>query len=449
MRLPDLFKKKFDKDDAARLLQIRPEALEAFEKAYEAASLLEEDSDNLFDMNSRQAVHIIHPDNIDIDDKVNHLTKKIVNELLSISNQKALPDNTKPVTNAEIKELPEKLRPQVTGNLMKVDINTSSYPAILDMLSRYYDTGDKMYYHLFRQGLDTLDLDPVTYQIIGMNHNSIGYWFPALKAAVDKQDFFKVPETKIVKVPMTLLQLAHTDYFELTPTTLDIVNKWAYEAFELDENKTYFIKTGTYSNKFDFRNAKVTTPQEVREIGSYLLFIHFQALQMAAPLSKPCIYGASTTNEWCVREYIEDKENNPCIYHGMPLHTEYRVFIDFDKQEILGIAPYWEPKTMKTRFSTGPDADTADMKHDYVIYAAYEPTLMKRYEDNKNLVLENINKLIPDINLTGQWSLDVMQNGDDFYLIDMGDAANSALRECVPQEKLRPTTENWLPKIES
>ena len=133
----------------------------------------------------------------------------------------------------------------------------------------------------------------------------------------------------------------------------------------------------------------------------------------------------------------------------MPLHTEYRVFIDFDKQEILGIAPYWEPKTMKTRFSTGPDADTADMKHDYVIYAAYEPTLMKRYEDNKNLVLENINKLIPDINLKGQWSLDVMQNGDDFYLIDMGDAANSALRECVPQEKLRPTTENWLPKIES
>ncbi|MBR0283080.1 MAG: RICIN domain-containing protein, partial [Oscillibacter sp.] len=31
----------------------------------------------------------------------------------------------------------------------------------------------------------------------------------------------------------------------------------------------------------------------------------------------------------------EDKENNPCIYKGMPLHTEYRVFVDFDTDEVL------------------------------------------------------------------------------------------------------------------
>ena len=128
---------------------------------------------------------------------------------------------------------------------------------------------------MFRQGLDILDLDPVTYEVLGMNRNSIGYWFPALKAASDSQDFFKVPVTKIVKVPLPLLQLTRNDYFSLTPTTLDIVNRCAYEAFDLDENKTYFVKTGTYSSKFDFRNAKVTTPKEVRELGSYLLFIHF------------------------------------------------------------------------------------------------------------------------------------------------------------------------------
>ena len=49
---------------------------------------------------------------------------------------------------------------------------------------------------------------------------------------------------------------------------------------------------------------------------------------MAGPLSFPCIYGVSTTNEWVVREFIPDKEGNPCIYHGLPLHTEYRVFVD-------------------------------------------------------------------------------------------------------------------------
>lgn len=447
MRLPDIFKKKFSKEDAARLLQIKPEALAAFEKAYEIASLNEEEkNDNFFKINSRQAVKTIQ-NNHNTSENVAQITDKIVNELLSISNQKALPDNTTPVTNTEIKQLPEELRPQLTGHLMKVDINSPSYIPVLDMLANYQKTGDKMFYHMFRQGLDTLDLDPVTYQIIGMNKNSIGYWFPALKNAAEKQDFFKIPATTIVKVPLPLLQLAHTDYFELTPTTIDIVNKWAYEAFHLDENKTYFVKTGTYSSKFDFRNAKVTTPKEVRELGSYLLFIHFQALQMASPLSKPCIYGASTTNEWCVREYIEDKENNPCIYHGMPLHTEYRVFVDFDTDEILGIAPYWEPDTMKKRFSKEDDADTPDMTHDYVIYLAHEKTLMDRYHANKDIVIEKLKDMIPNVQLSGQWSLDIMQNGNDFWLIDMGEACTSALKEYIPEGKLKPLTENWIPKL--
>lgn len=57
---------------------------------------------------------------------------------------------------------------------------------------------------------------------------------------------------------------------------------------------------------------------------------------MASPLSQPSIYGVSTTNEWVVREFIPDKEGNPCIYKGLPLHTEYRVFVDCDTDEVLG-----------------------------------------------------------------------------------------------------------------
>ena len=297
-------------------------------------------------------------------------------------------------------------------------------------------------------GYESKMYDPIIYETIGMNRNSIGYWFPTLKKASEKQNFFQIPATKIVKVPLTLLQLTRCDYMGLTPTTIDIVNRWAYEAFELDENKTYFIKTGTYSSKFDFRNAKVTTSKEVRELGSYLLFIHFQALQMASPLSSPCIYGVSTTNEWCVREYIEDKENNPCIYHGMPLHTEYRVFIDCDSDEVLGITPYWRSDVMKKRFTAGSDADTADMKHDYIIYQMHERKLMSRYNKNKELIVNKVNEMIPNINLTGQWSLDIMQNGDDFWLIDMATADCSALNDCIPKEKLNKVPENWIPDFE-
>lgn len=54
-----------------------------------------------------------------------------------------------------------------------------------------------------------------------------------------------------------------------------------------------------------------------------------------------------------VRDFIPDTENNPTIYHGLPLHTEYRVFVDFNAtdpfEQVLGISPYWEPKTMKSK----------------------------------------------------------------------------------------------------
>lgn len=437
------------KDEVAEMLKTTPAALDAFENAYSEASLREaSESDNLFDINSRQAASMIHSDTPETSKKVEILTERIVDELLSISDTKRLTDaNTSFVTSDDVQSVPENVRPQLTGHLMKVDINEPAYLAIFDMLRRFQKTGDMRAYHMFRQGLDILDLDPVTYEVLGMNRNSIGYWFPVLKAASDNQNFFKVPDTKIVKVPLPLLQLTRNDYFSLTPTTLDIVNRWAYEAFDLDENKTYFVKTGTYSSKFDFRNAKVTTPKEVRELGSYLLFIHFQALQMASPLSSPCIYGVSTTNEWCVREYIEDKENNPCIYHGMPLHTEYRVFIDCDTDKVLGIAPYWKPDVMKKRFTTGVDADTADMKHDYIIYKMHEDKLMARYEANKDMIVERIKDMLPDINLEGQWSLDIMQNGDDFWLIDMATADTSALNDCVPAGLLKKAPENWIPQL--
>lgn len=443
------FKNSMSKEQVAQLLNTTPEALEEFEKAYHAVSDEEnKKSGNFFKLNSRDVAK--HIDVSDAD--VAEIEKRITNELLASSG--CLPDHTIEhlVTNDEIKALPEELRPQLTGTLVKKDIAGDSYPALLEMYMSWKKTGDKGFYHRFRQGLDILDLDGITYEIIGMNPNSMGYWFPALEKAVMQQDFFKVPDTKIVKVPLPILQLTHLDYFSLTPTTLHIVDAWAREAFELDENKTYFIKTGTYSSKFDFRNAKVTSPAEVREIGQYLLFIHAQALAMAhydlSGRNQPCIYGVSTTNEWVVREYIEDKENLPCIYHGMPLHTEYRAFIDFDTDELIGIVPYWDSESMKKRFSQGSDADTADMKHDYIIYCKEEERLQKTFDANKDMLAEKLKNMIPDIDLKGQWSLDIMQNGDEFWIIDMALAANSALVNRLPV-KLEAPEENWLPDLEN
>ena len=441
-----LKERQMTREEAAELLKTDPSLIDSFEKAYQKAQLTGKPSDNIFDINAKQASKLKKGLS---EEELDKLVERIVDELLMLD-RFYLPDHIDRVTNKDLSAIDESKRPQLTGTLMKVDVSVPSYDMLLYEYSRFLSEQDPTarthWYNLFRQGLDILDLDQITYQIIGMNRNSIGYWFPALKKAVQRQDFFKVPVTKIIKVPMPVLQLTRLDYFSLTPATIKIVNRFCQEAFRLDPQKTYFIKTGTYSSKFDFRNAKVSGEKEVMEIGEYLLYIHWQAIQMAQPMSVPVIYGVSTTNEWAVREFIEDKEGNPCIYHGLPLHTEYRVFVDFDTDEILGIAPYWKPDVMKKRFGNMSDKDKPDMVHDYVIYLAHEDVLMKRYEDNKEKVVNALRDMICDVDLPGQWSVDIMQNGDDFWIIDMALAEMSALKECVPPGKLKKSKECWIPQ---
>lgn len=451
-----------NKKAIAKMLGTNPQALEEFEREYQKAVLTNQSkTDNLFEVSAVTAKNRTLP----ADEIVEDLVERIVEELLEkttffeydgvYAHRGKFPASQKsPVTNEEIQSLPEVMRPELTGTLMKSDFPGANYEMVLWYYQEWLKNGDtpkgRQMYHRFRQGLDILDLDGILYDIIATNPNSMGHWLPELIEAVQKQDFFKVPATRIIQVPMPLLQLTRQEYMGLTATTRTILNRYCMKAFNLDVNRDYFIKTGTYSSKFLFQNAHVPAGKEVTELGEYLMFIHFQALQMAAPTVQPApIYGASTTTEWVVREYIHDVEKNPCIYHGMPLHTEYRVFVDFDTDAIIGVNPYWDPDIMKKRFSEGPDADTPDKIHDYVIYSMHEKTLMSRYHENVDKVCSELEKMLPDVRLTGQWSIDIMQNGDDFFLIDMGLAQNSAMIECVPKNLLRPSQECWIPKVES
>lgn len=461
----ELFKKDktFPLDEIAKMLKTSPENIKKFEAAYAAHALNAPMSDNLFEVNAKQAAQqnagiVERPE--DVEAMINAIVKDLVamtkvwtyDGVTATVDKLGLPAPKCEITGEQVNALPEQLRPQLTANLMKIDV-PDSYVALLEMYHGYLNTNNpkrKMgFYHRFRQGLDILDLDPIMYEIINMNRNSMGYWLPPLVDAIKLQSFFKVPKTKIIKVPLTLLQLTRCDYNLLTRTTLDIVDRYCQKVFELKENEDYFIKTGTYSSKFDFRNAHVHGAKEVRELGEYLLFIHYQALQMASPLSSPCIYGASTTTEWVVREFIPDKENNPCIYKGLPLHTEYRVFIDCDTQKVIGVNPYWDPNVMKQRFGHSEDSNSPHNIHDYVIYQMHEECLMNRYNENVRSVVAHVENMLPNLKLEGQWSVDIMQNGDDFWLIDMGVAENSAFyKECVPEELRMPYPESWLPELD-
>ena len=138
------------------------------------------------------------------------------------------------------------------------------------------------------------------------------------------------------------------------------------------------------------------------------------------------------------------------VYNGLKLHTEYRVFADFDTKTVLGMHNYWDPNKIKPHFDKEASSGNVKAVHDRVTYEVAEENLCARYEANKDMVKERVQEFIGSVKgLSGQWSIDVMQNGEDFWLIDMALAENSAYySEAVPKALRHPSEENWIPMLD-
>ena len=424
-------------EKAVKIFKNSKEKFEEFEEFYKK-NVLTEIPENYFGVNSRQATDkVATAGEIDYE-----LVKRIVDELadgtrlIEIKNskviEKTLTCENNPITDInELIELDKGKQVQFTKNFSKFDISPEeSLKSLIFFAKRNYG--------MFRGGLETLDLSPTLYKILDNNMNQMGYWLPK----VAEISPFKIPDTKILKVPLSLLQLGRVfEYGELTPTTFKIINEYCKKVFELDLNGTYFIKNGVFSSKFDFRNAKVTTPQEVSELGQYLFYIHQQACQMASLLNNKSIYGCGTTTEWVVREYIESSVKET-IYMGLPLNTEYRIFVDFDTKAILSDNQYWNKEVMNKRFEE--NRNNHDI-HDVITYNMASERLEKTYNENIGKVKEMVQELLnSNIEMTGQWSVDIMQVENDFYLIDMALAENSFYYNSVPVKLRKPSAERWL-----
>lgn len=453
-----------DIDTAAAMLSTTPGLLREFERSYHA-NVLDRKNAPTGPLGPDARSVIESRSGHDLSDAVLALDARIVRELLADTSiirydgerltaaPSLAPVPESYVTESDVDVLEPGERPQLAGELIHRQIDAVNYPLLLDMWRRATDPKRsarrrREAYGMFRTGLDLLDLDPVMYRMLDLNPAGMGHWLPALAKANEGKTFFRIPKTTIAKVPMTLLQLSRVEYESLTAATLDVVDRWAQAAFGLNPDGEYFIKTGTFSSKYDYRNAHVTGPHEVAQIGEYLLYIQSQAVEMAGPLNEPAMYGVSTTNEFVVREYVPDRLDLPTIYMGLPLRCEYRCFIDCDTKELLGIHPYWDPKVMNHRFRDWPDSDNPHMRHDAVTYKLREPSLMREYEATKDLVAAHIGELLPGLELAGQWSLDVMKD-DDYWLIDMAPAERSTYYEqTVPKAQRRPMVENWIPELE-
>lgn len=270
--------------------------------------------------------------------------------------------------------------------------------------------------------ISTSDLTPKLYDFMAKNKNSIANWFEPLNQAIIKQSFFKVPKTKIIRLPIELAQFIRIEYMDTREEDRKRFNEIIFDAFNLKDGQTYFIKTGNFSSKFQFANAKCSEP---REMGEY-----FQVINNFAML-----VGAGSTIDLTVREYIEDVENNPTIYNGLPLRTEFRTFVDFDQKEVIGTVPYWDPMVMKNALKNQMIIDVnPQIKQDLLTYESHEKKILKEFNEHVKAVNSEMEKLIKNINLKGQYSIDVMKNGKDFYVIDMALMSESALVELLPTE---------------
>lgn len=275
---------------------------------------------------------------------------------------------------------------------------------------------------LMERGESLSDLTTNLYYRLDKNPESMSNWFPQLQDTYSKSNhFFKIPDTKIWTLPIELAQYIRIEYTDTNEQSRELFNKIIFDHFELDENKTYFIKTGVFSSKFEFRNVHCTEP---REMGDYFSVVNNFAMTV----------GAGRSIDLVVREWIDDVENRPTIYNGMPLRTEFRAFVDLDNKEIIDIVPYWNPIVMN-RVLQSQGKNNPKIKKDYLTYQSVEQELLDDYNEHVGEVKNNLSQIIENLDLKGKWSLDIMKNGKDFYLIDMARMEKSALTELINKNK--------------
>lgn len=231
--------------------------------------------------------------------------------------------------------------------------------------------------------------------------NNLSYWYPKIKDCG-----IKTPDTIVIPINYAQFKWLGGDNYE----DKDIKSMGTFihnriKSSELKNNKKLFMKTGTFSNKFNFASCKI---EDFDTIGEQFLDIYYAAM---------CV-GDGNSTEIVIREFIESDNDIKPIYNGMPLSTEFRIFYDFDNKKILGEFNYWDRETVakSLRYEKNNDAE---------IFLSEIDRIENNFTKYIGKVTELINKCMKNVTLEGKWSIDIMKAKDEFYLIDMATAETS------------------------
>lgn len=242
--------------------------------------------------------------------------------------------------------------------------------------------------------------------------NDMSYYLTRLEGCK-----FNIPFTSTIQLNDHWYEWLKSDNYK--PEDIDKFDQYlkeGVEGTELKEHDKIFVKTGVFSGKFDFNNRCLVHKGD--NLGEHFLNIFYDALIVSTAPSREVVF----------REFIETDNDRPTIYNGMKLNTEFRVFLDFDHNRILGVFNYWDSKTM-LRNLRGKDLETFES-----VYKDIE-------EEYDGLVPELINHIKNDCDtekskLEGTWSIDFLWDGNKFWMIDMALAKQSYYYDQVEEADL-------------
>lgn len=257
------------------------------------------------------------------------------------------------------------------------------------------------------------------------NENDFSFWFPKVKCCgipVPRTYFAKLPSAE--DEPEYARRLYDAFYMEAPREDIKVIREWLDSRIvpELVKEKLtghVFVKNGRFSNKFDARGNCIL--YGIDGLDRAIANINYEAM---------CL-GADGCDEIVVREFIESNSKvTPCIYNGLPLRSEFRVFYDFEEQKSLFTVNYWDFNYVYPHLYDATDK---------IVFEHERNRLEKAFSENRDRVQAMVDTAMKRVNgLNGQWSVDIlMDEGENLWLIDMAIAQRSAYWELRPVKDKR------------
>lgn len=230
------------------------------------------------------------------------------------------------------------------------------------------------------------------------DRNDLPYWFTQMKDCG-----FRMPETKIIQMPLELWSEMHRQLDGLQKGFLEKLGRfveanWDLVPGDLDINGRMFYRSGTCSGKFCMKTNSIVNSKD--EIPLRIFNTFYEGECLGKPESVHLVF----------REFIETSYDRPPIYEGLKLNTEFRIFYDFDRHRFIQGFDYWGDHD--PMMEGIPDGEQEGYERTY-------PVLEEEFGRLLPVLERECDEKLKDVRLRGRWSVDFMWTGAEFVLIDM------------------------------